>query len=57
MLVINLPTPELLDGLLQHPASAPFLGRRLGPTSVVIADEKLPPLQKALKELGIELQV
>jgi hypothetical protein len=56
LLVINLPTPELLDGLLQHPASAPFLGRRLGPTSVVIADEKLPLLQKALKELGIELQ-
>ncbi len=57
MLVINLPTAELLDGLLQHPATAPFLGRRLGATSVVVADEKLPALQKALKELGIELQV
>ena len=28
MLVLNLPTAELLDGLLQHPATAPLLGRR-----------------------------
>jgi hypothetical protein len=56
MLVINLANPDLLDGLIQHPTSGPLLGSRLGPTSVVIADEKLPLLQKALKELGIELQ-
>ena len=56
MLVLNLPNPELLDGLLQHPATSPLLGRRLGPCSVVIADDRLPSLQKALKELGIDLQ-
>ena len=32
MLVLNLPNPELLDGLLQHPATGPLLGRRLGPS-------------------------
>ena len=56
MLVLDLPTPELLDGLLQHPATAPLLGRRLGPTSVAIADDHLPSLQNALKDLGITLQ-
>lgn len=35
LLVTNLRSPDLLDGLLQHPATAPFLGRCLGPTSVV----------------------
>ena len=56
MLVLNLPTAELLDGLLQHPATGPLLGDRLGPTAVVIADDRLAPLQKALKELGIDLR-
>ena len=55
-LILNLPTPELLDGLLQHPATSPWLGDRLGPTAVAIADDRLAPLQKALKDLGIELQ-
>ena len=56
MLVLNLPAAELLDGLLQHPATSPLLSRRLGPSSVAIADDRLAPLQKALKELGIDLQ-
>jgi hypothetical protein len=56
LFVTNLPSPEPVDGLLQNPTPAPFLARRMGPTSVVIDDEKLPSLQKALKDLGIELQ-
>jgi Helicase conserved C-terminal domain len=55
MLVLNLPAAELLDGLLQHPATSPLLGRRMGPFAVEIADEKLPLLKKALKELGLHL--
>jgi len=57
MLVLNLPTPEILDGLLQHPATGPLLGGRLGPTNVSIADDRTGPLQDALKELGIELEI
>jgi hypothetical protein len=57
MVVLNLPSADLLDGLLQHPATAPFLGGRLGPTSVAIADNHIAPLQHALSELGIEIQV
>lgn len=56
MLVIELPNPELLDGLLQHPATSPLLGKRLGPTSVAIDDDRIPALQKACKDLGIDLQ-
>jgi len=56
LLVLDLPSVELLDGLLQHPVSSPWLGDRLGPKSVVIADDHLAPLQKALQELGIHLE-
>ena len=57
MLVLTLPNAELLDGLLQHPATHPWLGDRLGPTSVTIADDQLRPLQKALKGLGLDLAI
>ncbi len=56
MLVLNLPSEELLDGLVQHPATSPLLGQRLGPAAVVIAEDRLAALQKTLKELGIDLQ-
>ncbi len=56
MLVLTLPNPELLDGLLQHPATSPWLGDPLGPKAVAIPDDQLEPLQKALKELGIPLE-
>jgi hypothetical protein len=55
MLVLTLPDAGLLDGLLQHPATGPWLGDRLGPTAVVIADDHLEPLRKAVRELGITL--
>jgi hypothetical protein len=53
--VLSLPSPELLDGLLQHPATGPVLGDRLGPTSVAIDDDDLPALRRALEDLGITL--
>jgi hypothetical protein len=55
MLVLRLPDAGLLDGLLQHPATSPWLGDRLGPTAVVVSDDHLDPLRMALKELGITL--
>ena len=38
MLVLDLPNPELLDGLLQHPATGPLLGQ--APRSVVGGDRR-----------------
>jgi hypothetical protein len=55
MLVLTLPDAGLLDGLLQHPATSPWLGDRLGPTAVVISDDHLEPLRKTLAEMGITL--
>ena len=55
VLVLTVPDTGLLGGLLQHPATAPWLGDRLGPTAVVIPDDHLEPLRKVLKELGIDL--
>jgi hypothetical protein len=55
LLVIQAPTAEILDGLLQHPDTAPHLGERLGPTTVVVHDETLEPLRAALRTLGLGL--
>ena len=56
ILVLTLENAELLDGLVQHPSIGPWLGDRLGPNSVTIADECLAPLQKSLQDLGICLE-
>ena len=57
MLVLNLPGVDFLDGLLQHPATRPWLGERLGPTTVAISNHQVEPLQTALKELGFSLEL
>ena len=57
LLVLTLADPGLLDGLLQHPATSPWLGDRLGPTAVEIPEDRLESLREgALKELGIGLK-
>jgi hypothetical protein len=57
MVVLTVSSPELLEGLRQHPVTAVFLGQRLGPTSVAIPEHQLAPLQNALKDLGISLDI
>jgi hypothetical protein len=57
MLVLSLPDASLLDGLLQHPDTKPWLGERLGPTAVVVPEDRVGSLRKALKELGIDLEI
>ena len=57
MVVLTLQSPELLDGLRQHPATSAFLGERLGPKSVAIPEGQVVGLQNVLKELGITLDV
>jgi hypothetical protein len=56
MVVLTVHEPELLNGLKQHPATSPFLGESLGPTSVAIPEDQVAPLQRVLKELGISLE-
>jgi hypothetical protein len=56
-LVLHVPSAELLDGLLQHPATRSLLGDRLGPTTVAMADDHLEALRTVLNDLGVELEL
>ena len=53
--VMTTPTPELLDGLLQHPATGAYLDDRLGPTTIIIPDDAVDDLRAALATLGLTL--
>lgn len=52
-LVLTTPTPEVLDGLLQHPETRGHLGTRLGPTAVIVPAQSLDDLRRALDALGM----
>ena len=56
LLVVKTPTPQILDGLLQHPTTRDLLGERLGEMSVTISESQVPQLQDALKSLGIAIE-
>ena len=55
LLVVRVPSAEVLDGLLQHPETRDLLGERLGPTAVVIPEPALAPLRLALAGLKLRL--
>ncbi|MHC5543917.1 helicase-associated domain-containing protein, partial [Singulisphaera rosea] len=54
-LILHVPTPAVLDGLVQHPETRDYLGERLGPTSVVLPDQTLPSFRRVLESLGLTL--
>lgn len=54
-IVLTSPTAELLDGLLQHPATRGHLGERIGPTAVIVPDDQIEALRKALAVFGLNL--
>lgn len=56
LLVLQVPTVELADGILQWPQTRSFIHDRLGPTALVITAEQVEPLRKSLDQLGIALQ-
>jgi hypothetical protein len=56
-LILNAPTAEILDGLLQHPGTRSLLDERLGPCAVVVPDERLPQLKQVLRELGVAIEI
>jgi hypothetical protein len=55
VLVVELPTADIADGLVQWPPTAGLIERRLGPTAVVVDEANLPRLQEVLGGLGINL--
>ena len=54
-LVVHLPTAGVADGLVQWPPTAVLIDRRLGPTAVVVEDEKLDELRAVLLGIGVNL--
>jgi hypothetical protein len=55
MIVLSTPSPELLDGLVQHPATRTLLGDRLGPTAVAVPEDQIHELRDVLRTLRVEL--
>lgn len=54
-LVIHVSALEVADGLLQWPATRALIGSRLGPTTLAITEQNLPPLREQLRVLGLTL--
>jgi hypothetical protein len=54
--VLHVPTKELADGLLQWPVSRALILERLGPTSLVVAEDTADALRERLNALGVNLR-
>ena len=57
ILVLTTPTPEIADGLLQHPTTCGLLADRLGPTAIAVPEDHLEALEQVVKDLGLKFQV
>jgi hypothetical protein len=57
LLVLDMPTPELADGLRQWPGTRSLIQGPLGPTALVVQEEHLPLLQERLQALGMTVRL
>jgi hypothetical protein len=51
--VVRFPTAETADGVMQWPQTRDLVAERLGPTAVVVEDDHLDALRRALAEIGV----
>jgi hypothetical protein len=56
LVILNVPTTEIADGLMQWPGTRSLIETRLGPTALVVAQEHVADLQERLASLGVRLQ-
>jgi hypothetical protein len=54
-LVLHVASSELADGLMQWPQTRALIADRLGPTALVVEEERLEALRQRLLEAGIAL--
>jgi len=54
-LVLHVADEETADGLMQWPQTRECIEARLGPTTLVVAEENVPLLRERLRNAGIEL--
>jgi hypothetical protein len=55
LLVVQFPTPELTDGVMQWPATAARVRQRLGATAVVIDEGEFEAFRRVLAEIGVSI--
>ncbi len=55
MLVLQIPSASVADGIEQHPDTKQFVLRRLGPTTLAIKTDGVEQLTQTLLRLGIEV--
>ena len=51
-LVVQFPSSEIADGVMQWPETSALVAERLGPLSIAIEEAAFDPLQKLLAEVG-----
>jgi hypothetical protein len=54
-LVVQFPTPEITDGVMQWPQTRVLVSERLGPTAVVVEEDAFEPLREVLGEIGMTI--
>lgn len=52
--ILTVESAELLDGLLQHPATSEFLFERVGPRTAIVQESHIEPIRNALVLLGYD---
>ena len=57
LVVLRLPTPELLETLMSNPAVRRYLGAALGPAAVAVRADQWEQLASALQANGIMVEV
>jgi hypothetical protein len=54
--ILNVPTKEMADGLIQWPGTRALILERLGPTALVVTEENADVLRERLKTLGMTIR-
>ena len=54
--VLSVPTAEIADGLQQWPGTRALIEGRLGPTSLIVAEEHIAALRERLDTLGVRVE-
>jgi len=55
-LVVQFPTSELTDGVMQWPETRVLVAERLGPTAISVDEEAFDALQRVMAEIGTEIR-
>jgi hypothetical protein len=55
-IVLQLPTEELTNGLMQWPVSGPLVSERLGPKRIAVDFDNLEPLREVMTGIGLDLR-